>query len=276
MVAKVRSLPPVSQAALKLVSLLDRPDAGNEDIVDVLKHDSVLTAKLLRACNSPAMALEEPVSSVDQAVFILGHAQILQMVTSLAFGGAMAVELPGYAIQATELWRHSLVAASAGEILVRNGVDIVEAPAAFTVGLLHDLGKLVMGQFLDDESRASIRARVAEGRSTVEAEREVFGTDHSEVGASLLYLWRLPENIVEGVANHHKPVLDPQPRLSALAHLANCLAHLAGATSGWGAYAFRGDSRVPHVLGISSEKLEDLVAAVRESFDKVDQFISLT
>ena len=99
MVAKVRNLPPVSHAALKLVSLLDQPDAGNDEVVDVLKNDSVLTAKLLRACNAPAVGLAEPVTSVDQAVLILGHNQIMQMVTALAFGGPMSVQLPGYAIE---------------------------------------------------------------------------------------------------------------------------------------------------------------------------------
>jgi putative nucleotidyltransferase with HDIG domain len=276
MVAKARNLPPVSRAALKLVSLLDQPDAGNDDVVEVLKNDSVLTAKLLRACNSPAVGLAESVTSVDQAVLILGHNQILQMVTALAFGGAMSVELPGYAIESEELWRHSLTAAWSAEIIVKSGIVVGEPSAAFTVGMLHDIGKLVIAQFLTDESQAAIRARIAAGLATVDAEREIFGTDHAEVGACLLYLWRLPEEIVEAVSNHHHPVFEPKLKLSAVAHVANCLAHLSGAAPGWEAYALRGDERVVTMLGIDTEKLDRLLIAVRDSFERVDQFMNLT
>lgn len=275
MVAKVRSLPPVSHAALRLVSLLDRPDASNNEVVEVLKNDSVLTAKLLRACNSPAVGLAEKVTSVDQAVLILGYNQILQMVTALAFGGAMSVQLPGYAIEAEELWRHSLIAASSAELLVKSGVGIGEPAAAFTVGMLHDIGKLVMAQFLTEESQAAVRSRIAAGMASADAERETFGADHAEVGACLLYLWRLPEEIVEAVANHHRPAFEPELRLSAVAHVANCLAHLAGASPGWEAYALRGDEHVVKRLAIDAEKLDRLIIAIRDSFERVDQFMKL-
>lgn len=275
LVAKVRNLPPVSQAALRLVGLLEQPAVSNEDVVQILKCDNVLTAKLLRACNSPYFGLEELVSSVDQAVFLLGHQQILHIVLTLAFGGAMAVPLPRYAVEANELWRHSLTTATAAEILVRNGLDLnVEPPVAFTVGLLHDIGKLVLGQALTAESQADIRLRISQGNvSRVEAEKEILGTDHCEVGASLLQVWHLPEEVVEAVAHHHQPVVEPRPQLSVVTHVANCLAHLAGSAPGWEAYALRVDKRVTEVFGLTPERIEYLVALVRESSDRVDQFM---
>src|ERR1051325_3343013 len=123
LVAKVKNLPPVSHAALRLVSLLDQPAVSNDDVVQVLRCDNVLTAKLLRACNSPFFGLEDPVSSVDQAVLILGHQQILHIVLTLAFGGAMAVPLTGYAVESNELWRHSLTAATAAEHICSDDID---------------------------------------------------------------------------------------------------------------------------------------------------------
>src|ERR1700761_2536593 len=102
LVAKVKNLPPISQAALRLVNLLDQPAVSNDDVVEVLKYDNVLTAKLLRACNSPYFGLEEPVSSVDQAVLILGHEQIHHVVLTLAFGGAIGVPLAGQVVEINE------------------------------------------------------------------------------------------------------------------------------------------------------------------------------
>jgi putative nucleotidyltransferase with HDIG domain len=277
LVAKVKNLPPVSYAALKLVNLLDQSAVSNDEVVQVLKCDNVLTAKLLRACNSPYFGLEEPVSSVDQAVFLLGHQQILHIVLTLAFGSAMVVPLPGYAVEANELWRHSLITATAAEIVAAEITDLnVEPAVAFTVGLLHDIGKLVLGQVLTPEYQAVIRHCIEQDKNfRVEAEKAVLGTDHSEVGACLLLDWRLPDEIVEAVGNHHHPLLEPRPRLSVVTHLANCIAHLAGSAPGWDGYAVRVDDRVITAFDLTGDKLENMVIAVRESFDRVDQFMTM-
>jgi putative nucleotidyltransferase with HDIG domain len=277
MMAQAKDLPPVSPAALKLVSLLDQPTISNEDVVTVLKHDSVLTAKLLRACNSPVFGFEEPIASVDQAVLLMGHQQILQVVLSLTFGSAMSVAMPGYAVNAEELWRHALTTATAAEIIVSRGVNVDAEPAvAFTAGLLHDIGKLVLAQLLTEESQAAIRALVEQKQfSRAEAEKEILGADHCEAGACLLQSWRVPEEIVEAVANHHQPPLKPRPRLSAVTHVANCIAHLAGSAPGWEAYAVRTNDGVAEALDISADNVENLVMNVRESFERVDQFMSI-
>ncbi|HEX7569007.1 MAG TPA: HDOD domain-containing protein [Verrucomicrobiae bacterium] len=277
LVANVKNLPPVPHAALKLVSLLDQPGVSNTEVVQALRCDNVLTAKLLRACNSPYFGLAEPVSSVDQAVFVLGHQQILHIVLTLAFGSTMVVPLPGYAVEASELWRHSLITAIASETIANDLVDLnVDPPVAFTVGLLHDIGKLVLGQALTPEVQAEIRARVEHGQqSRSEAEKAVLGTDHSEVGALLLQNWHLSDDVVEAVANHHQPVLKPRPRLSVVTHLANGIAHLAGSAPGWDGYAMRISNEVVERLEITPEQVEKLVLTVRESFDRVDQFMNM-
>lgn len=277
LVAKVKNLPPISQAALQLVNLLDQPAVSNEDVVQVLKYDNVLTAKLLRACNSPYFGLEDPVSSVDQAVLILGHQQILHIVLTLAFGGAMTVPLSGYAIEANELWRHSLTAATAAEFLVSNGIEVnVDAPVAFTIGLLHDIGKLVLGQVLTPQYQADIRVLITDKNfSRWDAEKEVLGTDHGEVGGALLQAWHLPEEIIEAVGNHHRPAVDPRPKLSAVVHVANCIAHLVDPSPGLEPSSVRLDEPVAEVFSLTPERVETLVAEVRASCEQVDQFMSM-
>jgi len=276
-IAKVKNLPPISQAALKLVNLLEQSSISNDDIVQVIKCDNVLTAKLLRACNSPYFGLDEPVASVDQAVLMLGHQQILHIVLTLAFGSAMVVPLPGYAVEANELWRHSLITATAGEIIAAEAYDLnVEAPVAFTVGLLHDIGKLVMSQAITPELQNQIRELVeTQSCSRTEAEKRVLGADHAEIGACLLKSWNLPEEILEAVAHHHHPVCKPQPRLSVITHVANCLAHLAGSAPGWDGFAERVDPQAVAALGLDEARVEGLVVQVRDAFERVDQFMTM-
>jgi HD-like signal output (HDOD) protein len=125
--------------------------------------------------------------------------------------------------------------------------------------------------------QSEIRRLVEQDRfSRVEAEKQITGADHAEVGGQLLQSWHLPEEIVEAVSNHHHPVVKPRPRLSVVTHLANCVAHLAGSAPGWDAYAVRVNEDVMKVLDIQPERIEIMVAEVRESFDKVDQFMSMS
>jgi putative nucleotidyltransferase with HDIG domain len=277
LIAKVKNLAPVSQSALKLVGLLDQPAISNEDIVQVLKFDTVLTAKLLRACNSPFFGLEEPVSSVEQAVLILGHQQILHIALSIAFSSTMAAPLPGYAAEARELWQHSLVTAMASENIARKSTALsVDAPVAFTAGLLHDIGKVVMNQVLTPDARTTLLDRIASnGQSRTEAERETIGVDHADVGKCLLETWRLPDNIIEAVGNHHHPVSRPDPKLSCLVHTANCLAHVIGSNLGWEAFAERADAGAIEVLDINQLKLDELVVDAHESMSQVEQLMQM-
>ncbi|HYG23617.1 MAG TPA: HDOD domain-containing protein [Verrucomicrobiae bacterium] len=263
-----------SQAALRLVSLLDQPDAGNDSVVDILRCDNVLTAKLLRACNSPYFGFSE-ISSVDQAVMLLGHQQILETVLALEFSATMQVPLPGYAVEAKELWHHSLATANAAELIAKTGMIDAELGAAFTAGLLHDIGKLVMNHVLIPERQSEIRSRISAGSARVVAEQEVLGTDHARVGAALLRKWNLPAAIVEAVEYHHQPMLKPSPGLSAIAHIADVSVHLAGSAPGWDAYAIAIQDDLAEELGITQERLELLVIDVRESFARVEEMMSM-
>jgi putative nucleotidyltransferase with HDIG domain len=276
-IAKVKNLPTVSQAALKLACLLDQPAVSNEDIVTVLKYDDVLTAKLLRACNSPYFGFEEQISSVEESVLILGHQQILHMVLGLSFGGAMSANLPGYAIEARELWFHSVTTAVAAEHLAKGELPMdAKPPVAFTAGLLHDIGKLVLTQILDADAQSAIRSCIVQDHLPQNAaEKKILGTDHAEVGACLLKKWRLPDEIIEAVANHHHPATNPLPKLSAVIHVANSLVHLTGSILGWDCYAMLTDAKASEALGITPGQIEKLKMEIHDSAGKVERIIQL-
>jgi len=278
LIQNVKNLPPVSQAALKLISLLDQPSTDNDDVVQVLKYDTVMTAKLLKACNAPSFGLSESVSSVDQAVFILGHEQILHTVITLAFSSVMTTPSPAFAAGANELWQHSLIAATAIETVLRHLPDLNAQPnAAFTAALLHDIGKLVFAQTLSTSQLAEIRD-CAERKliSGTDAEREVLGIDHGETGAALLQSWRLPENIVEAVANHHRPVLRPKGNLSVLVHIVNAVAHQADPVPGQNSHDLKIADAIGKEFGLSPEKLEMIVLDARQSFKSADRFMAMS
>jgi putative nucleotidyltransferase with HDIG domain len=273
-VAKLKPLP-VSRAGLRLIKLLDQPDRDNERIIQILKCDAMLTAKVLRSCNSAGCALKGRVASVDQAVLLLGYNQILRIVLSVALAEAMRVPLKAYAFDGNDLWLHSFAAAAAAETLALDGlVSDIDPSSAYTAGLLHDIGKVALHQFLKPDLVLSLRQQIAEqGLSRPDAEKVVIGADHAEVGAGLLAQWELPAEIIEAVANHHHPLVEPRPRLSALTFMANLISHLAGSAPGWESYAVHLDGAAAAALGITRERVDYLVMAVRESIERAEAFI---
>jgi putative nucleotidyltransferase with HDIG domain len=272
-VSRVKDLPVVSETARKLTTQLNQPDLPRSDIVETLHNDGVLTAKVLRACNSAEFALHEPVASIEQALFILGDRAVFRIVSAVGFGDCLGLNAPGYDTEANGLWSHSLAAAVGSEYPVAEESFADFAPSiAFTAGLLHDIGKTVINRVLTPKDRADIRAKIgAESIPRVVAEKAILGANHSEVGAFLLRRWSLPDCIVEAAANHHHPVTKPEPQLSAVVYLANCVAHLSPGAPGWEVEFAKATQSAAEVLDMPPERVQELVTAIQAAVKKQPQ-----
>ena len=278
LIAKTPNLPIPSASAIRLLQLLAGKDRDNQAIINILKQDGVLSTKVLALCNSAAFGLVAPVSSVSQAIVYMGYEEVHRLVMAVTFGGALGASLTGYFIEDGALWRHSLLTA----LLAQTVVHTVRTPpadpsVAYTAGLIHDIGKLVVSHALDADNQELIRELVERGgRSLLEAEQEVIGADHAEVGACLLRKWKLPDVLVEAVANHHNPPVTPRLELSSIVHVADMIAHEAGSSPGWSSYALRTDESVVEAMGLSADHIEELVIAAYDAALQVDEALTAT
>ncbi|HEY3860726.1 MAG TPA: HDOD domain-containing protein [Verrucomicrobiae bacterium] len=276
-IGQVKELPMVPDTARKMLTMLNRADTHRDELIRMLRCDNVLTAKLLRVCNSAHTGLKNPVASIDQAVLLLGDNTIFRMVCAIGFGGSMGFTLPGYSAEANGLWGHSLSTGMGAEYLTEvEAYGEFQPSMAFTAGLLHDIGKLVLNQALSPKCRTEIRALMSmDNLSRVDAERLVLGASHAEIGACLLQKWALPEVIIEAVANHHSPIVQPAVQLSAVVYLANCAAHLCGPTPGGSdAFAIRPSPAMAQLLGMQLDRVEQIVTGVHGAMKAVGQFMS--
>jgi putative nucleotidyltransferase with HDIG domain len=226
-------------------------------------------------CNSAETAALEPVVSLDQALLLLGDNAIFRMVCSIGFGSALTVA-PGYDTEANGLWTHSLAAAVGAEYLAgMGGYGNFSPPTAFTAGLLHDIGKAVISRALTPRDRVEIRAKITgQSMSRTEAEKAVLGANHCEVGACLLELWALPEPIIEAVANHHCPVVEPAIKLSAVVYLANCAAHLSTSGPNWEAQAETAKQMAAQTLGMDPDTVGDMFSGIHEAMDALVHLVA--
>jgi putative nucleotidyltransferase with HDIG domain len=223
-ITEVGALPSVPRTFAELNEALVDPGVPMTVIADIVGRDIALCAKVLQLVNSAFFGLGRQIASINEAVSYLGLGTIRTLVLSLeAFQQFDAVRLPaGETLEG--LHRHALLV---GALASRIPGEQRNADDALTAGLLHDVGKLVLALRRPAElARAYATAR-AERRPLHQAEEELFGVSHAEIGAYLLGLWGLPLGVVGAVANHHHPERVEPCGLDALAavHIADALAH---------------------------------------------------
>ena len=267
LLAHVEDLSALAPSVVKLLDLLNREEIDTESVVQVVRTDAVLSAKLLALANSAYFAPPSPVESLQEALFYLGFEQVYHLAMAVGLGGVMNRHAAGYAMDEGEFWRHSLLTAKAGELLAGNERPS-HASIGYTAGLLHDIGKLVLNQFLDPESQAAIARAVEErGQAGIVAEQNLLRTNHAEVGAALLRKWNLPADIIEATEFHHEPARS-RATLPSQICLADAMAHMA--VTGKSGLSEGVEAELVQRAGIDAAKYEEILGEVSAALVEIE------
>jgi len=267
MLYRARNLPAFPETTLRLAQIVSSQGYNVDAVASCAKYDQALTLKLISAANSAAFAGEERVITVHEAVLRLGASQVLSIAVSREVHSMFRVSLPAYRLEEGELWKHSVATALAGEI-ASCYCDLVSSPEVFTTALLHDVGKLVMGHFIDRSSfRAISELRVSEKLSCIEAESRILGISHASLGGYIAENWNLPKNIVDGILYHHEPALGGKD-ICYLVFLANCVAHRILKASLPNPSACELPKEIAKYLGVSPKRLDKFCEVAIRRFDK--------
>src|ERR1700733_12423026 len=200
-IESIEHLPPTPTLMVQLIELFRQPGADVDEIVTLLRRDPALSVEVLRRCNSAYFAQDNPVMDINEAVFRMGFHEVYQMTVSLSGMRALTPKenVPGFSAEA--LQRHSNIAAIASGALA---LDAGESEGiAFTAGLLHDVGKLVLALGERDKYVAVMEDCQRTGVSLSETEKTLFGFNHNEIGARLLQRWGVPVDVVMPVLSHN-------------------------------------------------------------------------
>jgi len=258
-IAKVESFPSLPCATTKLLSLLDDPNAAVAEIEEILRMDPGLTANVLKLSNSAYFGFASEIGSVHKAIVLLGAKRLMQLVMTSCVNSVMTKSVPGYDLSPGEMWRHSIAVSVAAEGLIEE-LNAPEADEIFTAALLHDVGKLVLGEFVKDDIK-KIEKIVSKDVSFEVAEQIALGTNHAEIGAKILESWGLPAEIVSAVRWHHDPdAADETSTLIDIVHVANVLCLMIGIGVGREGLQYKPSPVVTERLGIKSAHLEKVAS----------------
>jgi putative nucleotidyltransferase with HDIG domain len=283
-IAEADTLPTPPVVLTQINKVMSDPNTSAQDVAAVVSEDPAITAKILRMVNSAFYAISDTVTSVRQAIFILGIDAVQSLVQCAGVFEAFSRSDQGAAFQ-DRFWRHSLQTASAARVICtpqkggkRPAASVLAgAEEAFTAGLLHDIGKMVLACYLPDE-RALVWEHPSYGKvPDAEVESEVLGIDHTAIGAALAERWQLPLPLRSAIEHHHDLEVGDASGivLARIAHVANYLAHIV--------------EKEPHrevvlppivwhqasAFGLNEDSVPDFADRVREEYGRAQVFLQM-
>jgi putative nucleotidyltransferase with HDIG domain len=219
----METIQPIPQVALKILRLIENEEYAITALADEIRKDQVISARTLKLCNSVAFAGRNRVDSLDQALVYLGLRRLVKLVISVSVNEFFSHSGLGYSLCKGGLYHHAVGTAIVAEKLAEYTAS-VEPDLAYTAGLLHDIGKVVLDQSIAAAYPLFYRKLFEEEHNFSEAEKEILGLDHTQVGSKLARKWSFPESLRDIIRHHHEPEnATRHPELAHVVYLADLL-----------------------------------------------------
>lgn len=278
---RVRDLPSLPDVVNSILGLLNSPDVSASQVAKLISYDPGLTSKFIRMVNSAAYGFQRQISSVQHAIMILGFSTVRGVVLTASIFKLFEGRPTRQGIDPTEFWRHSIGTAIASRVMAAKW-RIPYSDDAFTAGMLHDIGKMIMDYYFSaDYGRVLGEARKNNmpyhGPEFLSIEQNLLKIDHCELGYQLACRWKLPATFAEAIRYHHEPqYAHDAPELVHVVALANCFSNLINLNYG----VFNADY-IPDVLKEyfdydeeNPEPFENLFKQICDEMEGVEDLLS--
>ncbi|MEV4778545.1 HDOD domain-containing protein [Oxalobacteraceae bacterium OTU3REALA1] len=221
-VRNLDDLPSLPAVVMELLNSIDQDDVDISVLAKKVSYDQALTAKTLRLANSSLYGLQVKVTTIQQAITYLGFQTTRNLITAAAVTGCFAEgHCPGFDHKA--FWRHSIATAACAKVLARQ--MRFNQDYAFTAGLLHDIGRLVLVSCFPNQYSITLAYREEHDCYLLEAERKVLGVDHVDAGMALAEHWNFSDTMRLAIGGHHDPEAPGAGFLAAIIHVADAIVH---------------------------------------------------
>ncbi len=277
---EAQKLPTLPAVANKITKLLNDPTCTALKVSEVIDKDQSLTIRVLRLVNSAFYSLASQVSNVRHAVALLGFRTISQMVITIS---VFDVFKGGYGNEFDRegFWKHSIGCAVLSQKIAQL-TNYSKVDDCFTAGLLHDIGKVVLDQYLHEEMVKVIQLTKRNDISFTDAEKEVLGLNHADIGGQVMNNWKIPVPMVVAVKYHHT-LLEEREETEIGRDLIVDIVRLSDVICKRERIGFTGDTIIPEItedyyirFNINKQLIDEVIESCGEEIEKAGIFIELT
>lgn len=271
----IEHIPAIPSIIMKISGMLKDDNYSVDVLTEQIKYDQAIAANLLKMSNSLYFASRHRISTIREAVVYLGQENLARVIQIAGISRLFKKQGPGYTATAKELWEHSVAVALMSQILARKILKR-EDETLYLAALLHDVGKVIMGEFVHASLERIMSLVSVQKVSFLEAEEAVVGINHAELGGRIAAYWHYPEQLEVALAYHHRPDLAPSDdEITWLVYLADQICLMTGITGGMDALAHRGVGDVMKKFSFYEKDLELAMMELVGEFQQARDFVNI-
>ena len=273
------NLPTLPTVVSKMIELVDNPKTSAASLARLISADQALTARILKLANSAYYGFPREISTVNMAIVVIGFNTVKEMGLSLSVFEVFKDSGRDKSFDTAQFWQHSIGCGSAARLIARR-FKYQFIGEAFVAGLLHDIGKVILNQYMHEEFTAILTDVAENGALLDEAEIATVGATHSQIGGWLAEKWNLPRIIVDSIKHHHDPwEAKVDAALVAIVSVANYLCHISTIGNSGRIVPIKPDERTWDIFRKASLPFDepDLIELQTEfllEFDKTESMMS--
>jgi HD-like signal output (HDOD) protein len=266
----VKDLPPMPQTVLKAREIMANPKSDFKDLANLFETDQAIAAKILKLANSPYFGYSGKIATIQRAAVVLGHKTLGELITMRGTAGLLGNRLVGYGLDSGALWKHSLAVAF-GSRIIANKTKPALSNDAFTSGLIHDAGKLILDPYIKERWELFEKFMADAEHTFLDAEKKILELDHTEVASEVCKIWNIPETLTVAIRYHHHPSQSNGSELAYIVHVADAIAMMTGLGMGIDGTLYQMDDTAMAFLNLQENEFNDIMGNVLEAVQKISE-----
>ena len=274
-IRNVKDLPTLPVIVSRILKVADDTGSGANELAELVSRDVSISAKVLNLANSAIFGFSRRISTIPQAVVVLGFEMVRILALSVSVFETLRQSQGRVSFDREAFWIHSIGCGTASRLIAKT-LGYRDTGTSFVAGLLHDLGKVILDTYFSEQYSEIVRKMVEAGRSAFEVESDILNIDHAEVGAWLATRWKFPEILVTPIAVHHNLMCAEEAYIkeAVIVHLANILTKRADIGLCYEPEIPEPSDLVQSHLNLSPEQIAKIEEALQAERDQVREFFS--
>ncbi len=274
-VNNLQQLPSIPDVATKIINMVNDPDVSFKAIAEEISKDQAMTTNILKLCNSAYYSMGKEITSLDRAIVTLGLKEIKDIVMLVATKPVLDKFVIGYDLAKGDMWKQGVVVANMAKKIALHIKRKDISDVVFTGGIIHNVGKVVLALFVQSTFDDIMKAVEEKGITFLQAEEEIMGFNHQQVGEKILEKWKFPQVLRSIVRYYQEPENAPaehQVEVS-IVHIANVITLMAGIGVGSDGLYHQVSPFALEKTGLTDQDIQEFYGRIPESLNQVRELL---